>query len=88
MPQISLYVDDATMESLRTHAAQSHMSLSKYTAAAITELAAASTNTFSQEWFDDIYGSIPNFPTLEEIRTGLDDSLDDTCDWFDDVLPA
>ena len=88
MPQISLYVDDQTMESLRLSAAQNNTSLSKYAAAAIADRVASSESRFSSVWFDEVYGSIPDFPSLEELRAGIDESLDDACDWFADELPT
>ena len=64
MPQVSLYVDDATMESLRTEAAREGTSLSKHVSTRIKKAQARQLgrcNTPSgmpEGFFERLYGCI------------------------------
>lgn len=71
MPQLSLYLDDDTMDAMREHATAEHLSLSKYASRCI-----ASGNS-SSAWpsdFWNLYGSIKD-DTFER-PVELDPELD------------
>lgn len=65
MPQLSLYLDDSTMELLRGEAQRTGTSLSKYAGAVIRE---RSSNTWPQGFFN-LYGCIDDetFEAPEEL---------------------
>lgn len=73
MPQLSLYLDDSSMELLRERAADSCQSLSKYVANLIR------CDEVNPEWplgyWEDVYGSLndPAFEVPDEIEVPLDD---------------
>ena len=76
MPQLSLYLDDQTMETLRNDAAREGTSLSKHARHLIS-------NNASSAWpagFWDLYGSIDD-PTFVRPPDEPYD-LDDPCDFF------
>lgn len=64
MPQLNLYVDDATHQRIKKAARSSGVSLSKWVAAAVNEKAAG-------EWPPEVLalaGAWKDFPSLEQIR--------------------
>lgn len=65
MPQLSLYLDDTSMESLRAHAADEGLSLSKYVKNMLNENAHSSG--WPAGWFD-LYGSLADvdFPLPDD----------------------
>ena len=79
MPQLSLYVDDATMETLRKSAREEGVSMSKYASNLIRDR--AEHGGWPSGYWDAVYGC------LEEDVTATDDDLrpelDDACDWFE-----
>lgn len=82
MPQLSLYLDDPTMEALRQSAERDQVSLSKYTGALIRDRAVSA-------WpagFWDTYGALQD-PSFKE-PPEPDGALDDACDFFGDGASA
>jgi hypothetical protein len=64
MGQMSIYLNDELEKTVRARAADAGMSVSAYVAAAVEAMAKG-------QWpksFLDALGSIPDFPTAEEIR--------------------
>ena len=80
MPQLSLYVDDATMETLRTSARGEGVSMSRYASNLIRER--AQNGGWPQGYWESIYGCLDDtdFGDLDE---GLHAELDDDCSWFE-----
>lgn len=73
MPQLSLYLDDATMESLRSDAGRENMSLSQYARGLIQ-------NRAESAWpkgFWATYGALddPTFVEPPELDASLDGSI-------------
>ena len=59
MPQVSLYVDDATMDDLRTEAAREGVSLSKYVASRVRRHERADTPSgLPSSFFENLYGCL------------------------------
>ena len=79
MPQLSLYVDDATMETLRTSALAEGVSMSRYASGLIRDR--ARFGTWPQGYWEGVYGCLDD-DTFVVDDSELDPSLDDTCDWF------
>lgn len=76
MPQVSLYVDEETMEGLRTEAALEGTSLSKYVAARIRRRDRPDTPSGLPEGLlDRLYGCLADDDTFER-PPQLDFSLD------------
>lgn len=71
MPQLSLYLDDASMAQLRKNAAAAKLSLSKYALRKINE---PSRSGWPDGWFD-LYGSI-----TDETFVAPDDPVPDPSD--------
>lgn len=66
MAQITLYIDDATHASLREAAEQRKVSQSQFVADLIRRATAA-------QWPEDVlalFGSMPDFPSTGQLRTG------------------
>lgn len=92
MPQLSLYIDDATMETLRSSAKAEDVSMSRYAADLIRNR--AQLGTWPNGYWDSIYGCLndatfsvdddssinASFPAGNPT---LDAALDDACDWFE-----
>lgn len=74
MAQLSLYVGEETLGSLREEARRAGVSISKYAA---TILEARSRGCGWPAGWGELFGSSPDFPSVEQIRAGADDSLDD-----------
>lgn len=70
MAQLSLYMDEAAMESLREDAAKANVSISAYARSVLEERnerkAGEWVHGWPPNWFD-LYGSIPDFPDVEEL---------------------
>ncbi|KXB63745.1 hypothetical protein [Olsenella sp. DNF00959] len=78
MAQLSLYVNDATLEGLRSEATREHVSISKLVGGILRE------RQLMSGWpsgYFDLYGSLPDFPAEDD--ESLDASLDEACDWFE-----
>ena len=78
MPQLSLYLDDATMETLRTSALGEGVSMSKYAANLIRNR--AQFGGWPAGYWESVYGCLDD-DTFVIDDTALDAALDDTCDW-------
>ena len=82
MPQVSLYVDDATMESLRADAAREGLSLSKHVARRLNSADAGlrgrcdTASGMPQGYFEQFYGCIEDETFVRPPQ--LDVSLDAT----------
>jgi hypothetical protein len=66
MAQITLYVDDATQARLREAAEQRKVSQSQFVAELIRKATA-------EQWPEEVlelFGSMPDFPSVEELRAG------------------
>lgn len=73
MPQLSLYLDDETMELLRERSARSQDSMSKYVAKLIQRDDACVG--WPQGYWEKVYGSLddPTFVVPDEINAPLDE---------------
>lgn len=63
MPQLSLYLDDATMDLLRIAAERDHVSLSKYASTLIRN----HENSLWPSGFWDVYGALKDPTFAEEV---------------------
>lgn len=74
MPQLSLYLDDATMDTLKEKATEAHVSLSKY----VTHLIKAdgADKGWPAGYWENVYGSLTD-PTFVAPHDEL--PLDDIC---------
>ena len=79
MPQLSLYLDQPSMDLRRTRSEQAHVSLSKY-AAALIQQDEARTQWPAGYW-ENVYGSIADeaLTAPSELDPGLDDEA--VFDW-------
>jgi post-segregation antitoxin (ccd killing protein) len=64
MGQMSIYLDDALEQTVRARAAETGVSISAY----ISEAVEAKAKAQWPKSFIDALGSIPDFPTAEELR--------------------
>ena len=73
MPQLSLYLDEPTMELLRSRSSRSHQSMSKYVTGLIRRSARA--DSWPEGYWEQVYGCLkdPSFVTPEEVDAPLDD---------------
>ena len=87
MPQLSLYLDDDTMETLRAAARGEGVSMSKYASGLIRER--ARFGGWPQGYWEDVYGCLHD-DTFTVDGEVLDATLDDACDWFSEAahVPA
>ena len=79
MPQLSLYVDDATMETLRSSALAEGVSMSKYASNLIREQ--GKTGGWPQGYWDSVYGCLDDELSIDD--GDLHPEFDDSCDWFE-----
>ena len=80
MAQVSLYVDDETMEYLREQSKSEGTSVSKFVGKVIKGYKDDHKGGWPEGWLDRVYGCAPDFPDVG--NEGIDDSLDDACDWW------
>ena len=81
MPQLSLYLDESTMEILRASAQSENTSMSKYAAKLISSR--KQYGGWPDGYWENVYGCLDDDSfTVDD--TALDDSLDDACDWFEE----
>ena len=87
MPQLSLYIDDATMETLRAAARGEGVSMSRYASGLIRDR--AQLGGWPQGYWDSVYGCLDDDTFTVDI-SGLDAELDDAANWFAeaDHVPA
>ena len=81
MPQLSLYLDDATMETLRASALAEGVSMSRYASGLIRDR--ARFGAWPQGYWEGVYGCLHD-DTFTVDDGMLDASLDDACDWYED----
>jgi hypothetical protein len=63
MPQLHLYVSDATADALRTDALEANLSLSRYMAKVLTE---TTQRGWPEGYFETLAGCSPNFTIPED----------------------
>jgi len=70
MPQISLYIDEETLEKIKAAASREHISISKWVAYRIR----SQVEPEYPAYFDELFGSIDDetFTEPEEINVSLD----------------
>ena len=83
MPQLSLYVDDATMETLRTSAQGEGVSMSKYAAGLIRDR--AQQGGWPQGYWESVYGCLTDDVDFSLTNDDLHPASDDECNWFEGV---
>ena len=73
MPQLSLYLDEPTMELLRDHSTRAHQSMSKYVAGLIRRSDYA--HGWPEGYWESVYGCLkdPSFVAPDEVEAPLDD---------------
>lgn len=73
MPQLSLYLDEPTMEELRADAAEAGLSLSKYVTGLIREK--KTHRGWPEGYWEQVYGCItdPTFVVPPELDADLDE---------------
>ena len=73
MPQLSLYLDDSTMESLRARSERAHLSMSKYVTGLIRN--SDKTDSWPEGYWGNVYGCLKDvsFAAPEDVDIPLDD---------------
>lgn len=79
MPQLSLYIDDSTMDTLRTSARIEGVSMSKYASKLIRD--SAERGGWPNGYWDNVYGCLDENLHVED--DDLHPEFDDACDWFE-----
>lgn len=79
MAQLSLYLEETEMDTLRKDAKREGVSLSRYAARLIRENAGKSR--WPAGYWENVYGALSD-PSFVLTSEGLDSSLDDSADWF------
>ena len=79
MPQLSLYLEDKEMETLREDAKREGVSLSRYAARLIRENAGRSK--WPAGYWDSVYGCLDD-ETFVVSSEGLSPEFDDAAEWF------
>ena len=79
MPQLSLYMNDATMSTLRRCASAQGVSLSSYAASLIRQ--AANGDGWPTGYWEGVYGCLDDDFSVDD--SDLNPSLDDSCSWFE-----
>lgn len=77
MAQLSLYMDEASMAALRADAAKRGVSISSFARDVLVERDAPSAHAWENGWppgYFDLYGSIPDFPIVEDLEAAPVDS--------------
>ena len=65
MPQLSLYIDDETMNAMRTRAASEGVSLSRYAADSIRERLESPNRCAASGYWDRLYGYLAGDGTFQ-----------------------
>ena len=81
MPQLSLYVDDATMETLRNSARGEGVSMSRYASNLIRNN--ARHGGWPQGYWESVYGCLSGDLGFDTGDDDLHPELDDACGWFE-----
>lgn len=73
MPQLSLYLDEPTMEMLRKKSAGAHQSMSKYVTRLIQQ--SEQPRCWPEGYWDQVYGCLddPTFEVPREVEVPLDE---------------
>ena len=79
MAQLSLYLDETEMETLRKDAKREGVSLSRYAARLVREH--AGNNRWPAGYWENVYGCLSD-KSFVLSHEGLDPNLDDTAEWF------
>ena len=90
MPQTSLYMDNNTMELIRTESKRQGVSLSRFIAGAVSNYTNHITEGWPSGYWERVCGCLSDISTKEakmlfNTRNSecLDPSLDDDCSWFE-----
>lgn len=80
MPQLSLYLDDPSMDLLRSKSELAHVSMSKYVVELIRQ--SEQRGVWPSGYWDEVYGSIadPSFVAPPDLDPALDGSV--SFDWL------
>ena len=82
MAQLSLYLEPPVMDALRTDAHRAGLSLSKYTAQIIKQHAQG--GMWPPRYWESVYGALDDDTfDADDDMSGLDSTLDDSCDWLE-----
>lgn len=81
MSQLSLYIDDSAMETLRSAAKGEGVSMSRYASDLIKNQ--SRFGGWPTGYWEAVYGCLTD-DTFAVDDSALDSSLDDTSDWFED----
>ena len=75
MPQLSLYLDEPSMQMLREKAELSHLSMSKFVADLIRQ--SETRTSWPEGYWDGVYGSVsdPSFEAPADLAPSLDDDM-------------
>ena len=86
MSQISLYMDDAVMNTVRSEAALQGVSLSRFIGSLVKNYADSRSTYWPTDYWENAYGCISDAEaeTLHAAisESCLDGAKDDACDWF------
>ena len=69
MAQLSLYMEEPMMDALRLDAEKMNLSISSYVRKVLEQRHSRDTSAWINGWppgYFDLYGSIPDFPDVEE----------------------
>lgn len=81
MPQLSLYIDDTTMDVLRTSALVEGVSMSKYAANLIRDRALH--GSWPHGYWESVYGCLSDDLNFNITDDDLHPELDDSGAWFE-----
>ena len=89
MSQISLYMDETVMSAVRAEAALQGISLSRFIASLVKDYAKTRSDSWPVGYWEEVYGCIGDAEADKMhaaiSQNGLDSSLDDACDWLEEV---
>lgn len=89
MPQISLYMDEPTMQTVRAQASLQGISLSRFIGSLVKEYAQTKSNNWPAGYWEGVYGCLDDEEAdrmTKALETScLDESCDDACDWFEEA---
>ena len=81
MPQLSLYIDDATMNTLQASARAEGVSMSRYAAGLIQER--DRQGGWPRGYWESVYGCLSDDFGMSVSSDDLSPELDDSCNWFE-----
>lgn len=89
MAQISLYMNDATMDVLRTRSRREGKSISKYVAQIVHDHVSGNEDAWPAGYWQNVYGCMGDAEAdglTAALQGGcLDSALDDGCTWFEEA---